>query len=145
MVYNLNQSYEKVVYMSLHPLLVFSVIVLSAMILLNKHIKWWIKAGAIIYYVVLSFSFKNGLEKVVEQYMGVLSIKEFWDKNSAFVDGYMPFFAFPVLALLIYSHYSFFVNSDDRNDKLFFGLSFLITGSCWIVFTFLISMYGYRP
>lgn len=93
----------------------------------------------------LSFRFKNGLEKVENTYKAVLPIEEFWDKNSAFVAQYMPFFAVPALVLLIYSHYAFVVNAKSRNEKLFFGLSFLITGSGWIIFTLLISMYGYRP
>lgn len=93
----------------------------------------------------LSFRFKNGLEKVENTYKAVPPIEEFWDKNSAFVAQYMPFFAVPALVLLIYSHYAFVVNAKSRNEKLFFGLSFLITGSGWIIFTLLISMYGYRP
>lgn len=60
--------------MSLHLLFVFSVI--SSMILLNKHIKWWIKVGAIIYYAVLSFRFRIEFEKVEVQYTGVLSIND---------------------------------------------------------------------
>lgn len=109
------------------------------------HIKWSIKASAIIYYVVLFVTFHRGLINVEQQYKGSLPMKGFWDKNSDFVDGFVPFFALPLLALLIYAHYSWFVNADNRNDKMAAALTFFVTGAFWFVFTFFISMHGYQP
>lgn len=128
-----------------HPLFIISIIILSAVILLNIHVKWWIKVAAFMYYVLIFLIFHRKLITFEKQSKNTLSIKEYRDKNSDFVDGFMPFFAFPVLALIIYCHYSWFVHADNRNDRLTSVLTVFITGTFWFFFTFFISMHGYRP
>lgn len=131
--------------MFFHPFLVLSIIVLGAVVLFNKHLKWWIKAAAFIYYIILFVIFDHELKNFKKQYKDNLSLKDYWDKNSDFVDGFIPFFAFPLLALIIYAHYLWFVNANNKNDKMAAAFTVLITGTFWFFFTFFISMHGYRP
>lgn len=128
-----------------HPMLIFSIILISAVILVNMHIKWWLKVITFVYYAILFYKFDSELQKLNDEFKDVLPYKEFLDVRSDFVDGYMNFFAWPILIMLAYSHYLWFKNTESRDGKIFFAATFLITGIFWFWFTFFISMHGYKP
>jgi len=121
-----------------------SAVILGAMILFNRHIQWWIKGSAIIYYAMLTYFFNDGREKIEEQYKND-PIEMLWDKNSQYVGEFVPFFTMPLLVLLLWGYYLWFVHAESRKNRIYIGISIIPASIAYLLLTLFIVMFGYQP
>lgn len=100
--------------------------------------------GTVVYYCILFYVFLSSREKRWDASEGQ-PIEVRWDKNTAFVDSYIPFFAFPLLVMIIWRYGLWLLNTRTRGGRIGIFLSMIPIGLGYLLFMFFISMLGYQP
>ncbi|WP_445506465.1 hypothetical protein [Niallia sp. 03190] len=123
---------------------ILAIVVFGVMVLFHKHIKWWLKWIPFVYYIVLSSIFNNGRQKLEEKYQSQ-PIETLWDKNSDYVDHFVPLFNIPLLLILIICYYLWFKHAKEKKTKIRLGISIFPVAILYLWFCLMIVMFGYQP
>jgi hypothetical protein len=137
----------------------FVLILFVSVLLMNKHIRWWIKLLYGVYYIPLIYFFSRGYDKIAkdrEEYVSqnpysytdasdVQELEAFWDLRSDYVDQYHFFFHFPLLVLIIYSYYQWIKHASSKRMRYFIIASILPVFVVYLWLTLMVAMLGYQP
>ena len=140
-------------------ILFFFILFLAALLIFNKHIKWWVKSLIALYYGIVTYTFSNGYKKINDDYdlyrskneynshdpVEVKALENYWNLQTDFVDNFQGFFHFPVLILLVFSYYQWIKNGKNKTQKTLISLSVIPIGLIYLWLTLMIGMLGYQP
>ncbi|MDX8366762.1 hypothetical protein [Cytobacillus sp. IB215665] len=124
--------------------IIFIVLLLTAVLIINHHIKFWVRGLFGIYYAGLIYIFSRGYNELTSD-KASYSLEVFWDLRSAYVDNYVIFFALPLLGLIIYSYYLWFINGKNKKQKVLIAISVVPVGLFYLYSVVMFGMLGYQP
>ena len=139
-------------------ILFFFILFLAALLIFNKHIKWWVKSLIALYYGIVIYIFSNSYKKINDDYIfiskneynphepaEVEALENYWNLQTDFVDNFQGFFHFPILILLVVSYYQWIKNGKNKTQKTLISLSIIPIGLIYLWLTIMIGMLGYQP
>ncbi|WP_433747551.1 hypothetical protein [Falsibacillus pallidus] len=116
-------------------------------IILNRYLYIWVKAVIVAYYAVVSYVFITVKNKIDHHYEDIRPVPTaYWDKNSGWVDKITGFLFWPLLGILLFIYFKWFMSVQSRKEKLLVLLSLIPVGAIFLFLTFIFNFaYGYRP
>ncbi|MFJ8264283.1 hypothetical protein ACIQ4I_20465 [Rummeliibacillus sp. NPDC094406] len=121
--------------------------IIFIVVIFNKVLFSWFKATIIVYYSIISYVFITIKNKIDRQYENITPVPDvYWDKNSGWVDSMAGYFFWPLLIILLFIYYKWFIRVQSKTAKLLVLLSLIPTATIFLFFAFMfVFAYGYRP